>query len=147
MIGVGDDRILNSIHWYKIDNSKSTFDLQYTQLVCMSGKPIEIEGPWWAYVRMSCFDLWTLLTLERSRKLLINTFNTKKVDFVAFQRLTQLRQRTIDSIDQLNFFRICQLHSTSGANNRLDRSTRSISGSTLFFKMRSNRRIRSDGDP
>ena len=34
----------------------------------------------------------------------VNTVNTKKVDFAAFYRLTQLRQRTIDSIDQLNFF-------------------------------------------
>jgi len=53
----------------------------------------------------------------------------RKVDFTALNRLTRLQRRTIDSIDQLNFRRLFWLNSTPTSNDRLDRSTRPISGS------------------
>jgi len=53
----------------------------------------------------------------------------RKVDFTALNRLTRLQRRTTDSMDQLNFRRLFRLNSTPTSNDRLDRSTRSISGS------------------
>ena len=53
-----------------------------------------------------------------------------EVDFTALNRLTRLQRRTIDSIDQLNFRRLFWLNSTPTSNDRLDRPTRSISGSS-----------------
>ena len=60
------------------------------------------------------------------------TWSTKvrKVDFTALNRLTRLQRRTTDSIDQLDFRQLFRLNSTPTSNDRLDRSTRSISGST-----------------
>ena len=46
-------------------------------------------------------------------------------------RLARLQRRTIDSIDRLDFSLASRLDSTPSSNDRLDRSTRSISGSIL----------------
>ena len=69
------------------------------------------------------------------------TWSTKvrKVDFTALNWLTRLQRRTTDSIDRLDFRRLFRLNSTPTSNDRLGRSTRSISGSTyiVFYEYRS----------
>ena len=52
-----------------------------------------------------------------------------RVDFRVIYRLTQLQYGMIDSIDRLDFWLVCRLGSTRTEIDRLDRSTRSISGS------------------
>ena len=64
-----------------------------------------------------------------------DTVGDYRTDFVHFisveSRLAQLQRRTIDSVDRLDFSLASRLDSTPSSNDRLDRSTRSIAGSTV----------------
>jgi len=58
-------------------------------------------------------------------------YRNEFVHFISVEsRLARLQRRTIDSIDQLDFSLASRLDSTPSSNDRLDRSTRSISGSS-----------------
>ena len=59
-------------------------------------------------------------------------YGTDFVHFISVEsRLAKLQRRTIDSVDRLDFSLASRLDSTPSSNDRLDRSTRSIAGSTV----------------